>query len=70
MEERLDWQVCLDPWDRLGVPGPLVLLEEAIVLDLTTWRALELRPMGFLALEDQKAYRVLLAYLDFQVNPG
>lgn len=68
VQERLDWQVFLDRWGRLGVLALLVLLEEATALDLMTWRDLEALTMDFLVLEDQKEYRVLRAYQDFQVN--
>lgn len=55
----------------MGHPGHPGLLDQVIVLDLTTWRVLaEVSPMGFLVLEDQKEDRVLLACLDFRVNPG
>lgn len=71
LQEILDWLVCLDQWDQLG---PLVLpdlLDQVIVLDLMTWKDLvEFSPMDFLVSEDQKEYRVLLAYLDSQVNLG
>lgn len=71
LQERPDWLVYLDPWDLLGqldLPG---LLDQVIVLALMTWRPpVEVSPMGFLASEDQKEYRVLLACLDFQVNLG
>lgn len=55
----------------MGLPVLLDLLDQVIVLDLMTWKDLVgFSAMGFLVSEDQKEYRVLLAYLDFQVNPG
>lgn len=71
LQERLDWLVCLDPEDLLGHLDLLGLLDQVIMLDLMTWRALvEVSLMDFLASEDQKENRVLLACLDFRVNLG
>lgn len=66
--EILDWLVCPDQWDQLGVPDPPVHPGGVFELDLMTWRALEVSPTDFLASEDQKEFRVLLDYLDFRVN--
>lgn len=69
LQERLDWLVCLDPWDQLAHLDPPAPLDQVIVLDLMTWRALvEVSPMDFLVSEDQKEDRVLLVCLDFLVN--
>lgn len=70
LQETLDWLVCQDPWDQLGLLALQDLQDQLFVLDLMTWRA----PVGaslmhFQVSEDQKDYRVLLAYLDTQVNP-
>lgn len=71
VQERLDWPACLDQWDLLDQPGPLALLDQVIVLDLMTWRALvEFSQMDFLVLEDLKEYRVLLVCLDCRVKLG
>lgn len=70
-QDRLDWLVCLDHRDQLGHPGLLDLLDQVIVLDLTTWRApAEFCLMDFLASEDQLEDRVLLARLEFRVKMG
>lgn len=69
LQERLDWLVCLDPWDlsdHLDLPG---LLDQVIVLDLMIWRVLG-SPMDFLVPEDQKEDRVNLACQDFRANLG
>lgn len=70
LSESPDWLVYRDQWDRSAVPDPPVLLGGVLELDLTTWKVLEALATDFLASEDQKEFRVLLDFLDSQVNPA
>lgn len=67
----MDWLVCPGLWDQLGNQGLRGPPDQAIVLDLMTWRPLvEGSAMDCLASQDPREDRVLLASLDFREKLG